>query len=415
MTITRATVLIAMGALALAGCTTATPAPAPTSMAPERFESGDRLTPIIMSSIGAPPIPVAGTDERVHLAYELTLLNASPRPMAVESISVHAEQPDGEELLAMPRDAIVDASVLTGSYLVAGGPVQEVPSGGTVVVIMDVALDGSAAAPTRLVHEVAATFGDMPPGQAEYANNFPDEIVQVGGIVPVDATAPIVIGPPLTGDNWFAGNACCTPNGHRNAIASVGGRLNPTERYAVDWLQLDPTVPINLDRASPFPSYEGDPLDNDSYLAFGQPLLAVADGEVVKVVDDQPEAVPSVISSGIPFDRLGGNFIVVEIGEGVYAFYAHVQAGGVQVAEGDRVERGQVIGLLGNTGNTSEAHLHFHVMNGVDPLDSVNLPWVIDSFDYQGQYNLEGFAPAPRESVDELPLAYSVIGFPAAG
>ncbi|CAN5347520.1 M23 family metallopeptidase [soil metagenome] len=414
MTFIRGAVGIAIVAVALAGCTASTPAPEPTSPATERFESGDRLTPIIMSSIGAAPIPVPGTDERVHLAYELTLLNASPRPMSVESISVQAEQPNGEELLAMPREAIVDASVLTGSYLVAGGPVQEVPSGGTVVVIMDVPLDEGSAAPARVVHEVSATFGDMPPGQAEYANNFPTEIVQVGGIVEVDATAPIVIGPPLTGDNWFAGNACCTPNGHRNAIASVGGRLNPTERYAVDWLQLDPTVPINLESASPFPSYDGDPLVNDSYFAFGQPLLAVADGEVVKVVDDQPEAIPSVISSGIPFDRLGGNFIVLALAEGVYAFYAHVQAGGVQVAEGDRVEKGQVIGLLGNTGNTSEAHLHFHLMNGVDPLDSVNLPWVIDSFEYQGQYNLEGFAAAPRESQSELPLAYSVIGFPLA-
>ena len=75
MRIVQAAVVATIGALALAGCT-AGAAPEPTPTAIERFESGDDLTPIIMSSIGADPVPVAGTDERQHLAYELTLLNA---------------------------------------------------------------------------------------------------------------------------------------------------------------------------------------------------------------------------------------------------------------------------------------------------------------------------------------------------
>ena len=80
----------------------------------------------------------------------------------------------------------------------------------------------------------------------------------------------------------------------------------------------------------------------------------------------------------------GGNHIVVRIGKGRWAFYAHMQPGSMRVRKGDRVRQGQVLGLLGNTGNTDGPHLHFHIMDGPSPLQSNGLPFVYSRFTGQG-------------------------------
>jgi murein DD-endopeptidase MepM/ murein hydrolase activator NlpD len=110
--------------------------------------------------------------------------------------------------------------------------------------------------------------------------------------------------------------------------------------------------------------------------------------------------------------------VIVDIGGGRYAFYAHLKPGSITVKEGERVRRGQVLARLGNSGNTGFPHLHFHVMDAPLPLGADhNLPYVIDSFLYQGfigddltPHLLEN--PQPREK--ELPLSLSVETFPAS-
>jgi murein DD-endopeptidase MepM/ murein hydrolase activator NlpD len=80
----------------------------------------------------------------------------------------------------------------------------------------------------------------------------------------------------------------------------------------------------------------------------------------------------------ITSETVAGNHIVLDLGGGRYAFYAHFQPGSLKVKVGDRVTRGQVIGLVGNSGNSTEPHLHFHISDGVSPLGSEGLPYVLD-------------------------------------
>ena len=80
-----------------------------------------------------------------------------------------------------------------------------------------------------------------------------------------------------------------------------------------------------------------------------------------------------------------GNYVVVDIGEGRFAFYAHMQPGSLRVKPGDKVTTGQVLGLLGNSGNTDAPHLHFHVMDGASPLLSDGLPYAFTSFTGEGR------------------------------
>ena len=72
----------------------------------------------------------------------------------------------------------------------------------------------------------------------------------------------------------------------------------------------------------------------------------------------------------ITSETIGGNHVVLDLGGGRFAFYAHLQPGSLKVKVGDRVTRGQIIGLVGNSGNSTEPHLHFHISNGVSPLGS---------------------------------------------
>src|SRR5262249_21763987 len=96
------------------------------------------------------------------------------------------------------------------------------------------------------------------------------------------------------------------------------------------------------------------------------------------------------------------------------------------VKKGQRVKRGQVLGKLGNTGNTSAPHLHFHLMDGPSVLGSSGVPYLIDSFGFAGQVSAEKFATArtlagdwrqgPTKTVnqrkDQFPLDLNIVDFP---
>ncbi|MGZ5379167.1 MAG: M23 family metallopeptidase, partial [Mycobacterium sp.] len=109
-------------------------------------------------------------------------------------------------------------------------------------------------------------------------------------------------------------------------------------------------------------------------------IYAVADGPVVAAVDGLPEQIPGNSPTGLSLDQYAGNHIVQDLGDGNYALYAHIKTGAVKVKIGDRLTAGQVIGSIGNTGNTDAPHLHFHVMSTPDPLRSNGLPFVFTEF-----------------------------------
>jgi murein DD-endopeptidase MepM/ murein hydrolase activator NlpD len=173
----------------------------------------------------------------------------------------------------------------------------------------------------------------------------------------------------------MATNGCCnriTP--HRGVIQAVNGKLRVPERFAIDWIQLDPT-----NRA-----FQGDKGKLSNWAYYGSPIYSVADGTVVNLYDGADEQVPGQKITGLSPDSFGGNMVVVDIGGGAYAFYAHMQRGSLKVKLGDRVTAGEVLGLLGNTGNSTAPHLHFHLMDGPSPLDANGIPYVFTRFSSSG-------------------------------
>jgi murein DD-endopeptidase MepM/ murein hydrolase activator NlpD len=110
----------------------------------------------------------------------------------------------------------------------------------------------------------------------------------------------------------------------------------------------------------------------------------------------------------------------LDLGDGVYAFYAHLQPGSIKVKVGDKVRRGQVLGLVGNSGNSTEPHLHFHLSDANSPLGCEGLPYSLTAFEVQGRIEgLQGgkmprwtLLATPEAHRIEMPLANVVVRFP---
>ena len=106
--------------------------------------------------------------------------------------------------------------------------------------------------------------------------------------------------------------------------------------------------------------------------------------------------------------------MIVDIGNGLFAFYAHMQPGSLRVKVGDKVKAGQVLGLLGNTGNSSEPHLHFDICNASSMLACEGTPYAFASFEVEGKGESWKPSDAHQAAVKhemEIPLEDEVIRF----
>jgi murein DD-endopeptidase MepM/ murein hydrolase activator NlpD len=98
---------------------------------------------------------------------------------------------------------------------------------------------------------------------------------------------------------------------------------------------------------------------NEDYFVYGKEILAAGAGTVVTAIDGVPDNEPG---SKNPFCAVG-NCLIIDQGSSEFALYAHLQPGSLRVHRGDKVSQGQVLALCGNSGNSSEPHLHFHVQD----------------------------------------------------
>jgi hypothetical protein len=138
---------------------------------------------------------------------------------------------------------------------------------------------------------------------------------------------------------------------------------------------------------------------NEDYYIFGLPVLAPADGVVAEVENDRPDMPPGEADPAVP----EGNHVTLEVAEGEYVIMGHMQQGSVLVEVGDPVTAGQEIGAVGNSGNTSEAHLHIHLQDQITygpqgesmPMDFHDLLIDGEPFDRAMPVGGEFVAPAP--------------------
>ena len=331
------------------------------------------FTPIV-ASVPHPPIPFAGSDGRTHLVYELETTNFSAGEATIEQLEVL--NPDsGDVVDTLDTEEVASRLQPAGLREAADALAPSMMA----IVFLHVTFDEAGEVPDRLVHRLSLQAEAAPPDQ--------QQITEEVGPIEVDRRNVVMVSPPLRGSNYLAADSCCDSTLHRQATLPINGRIRLAQRYAVDYEQLDADNRV----------YSGEK-EVDSYTIYGQEAIAIADGTVVKVIDGVPEQEPGVFPEGISPDEADGNSVILDIGGGNYALYGHFQPGSVRVKEGDRVRRGDVLGLVGSSGNSLAPHLHFHVMDGPLPLASNGLPYVVDSFTVTGRSaGTEAFNEAEQE------------------
>ena len=355
----------------------------------------ESLTPLTLTVLDA-PTAVRATDGNRHLAYEIVLLNPTSFEVTVERIKTIG----GGGIVSDRDEAWVGAHTVRFGGLGVGGAI---PPGGTGVLLMDASFAPGETVPRRLSHRVRVSVdGDAP----NLATSFR------GGTTTVVDGRRSEVSPPLRGSNWLVGNGCCEDlTAHRGAVLPVNGSLHVAERFAIDFVQLDENGRL----------FDGPVDELSSYGFFGADVLSVSDGLVVATQDGLPDNVPGSFPPNATAATAGGNYAVVAMGHGRFAFYAHLTPGSLEVAVGDRVDAGQRIGSLGNSGNSDAPHLHFHVMNGRGALSSDGVPYTLDRGRVQGTVtNLDEVLVGDTASLDaslagrfrdRLPLDLQVVRF----
>lgn len=299
--------------------------------------------------VPARPIPFRGADGQSHLMYELHITNFSRGELRLRRIEVLG---DRAPIASFEGRELLDILALVG---IDAYDTRAVGPGLRAVAFLSVPLADDMA-PANLRHRLifAGATLDLAP-------------------VSLQGSKPIVIGPPLAGSDWLAMNGPDSRSEHRRALVAPGGHLVAPQRFAIDWFQLK-TADAR---------FTGDSKKNGNYKAYGADVLAVADAAVAQLKDGIADNIPGEDPDGalIADDAELGNYVILDLGDGNYCLYAHLQPGSLRVMAGDRVKRGQTLGLLGNSGSSTEPHLHFQVMNGTSLLDPEGVPYLIDSFE----------------------------------
>lgn len=146
-------------------------------------------------------------------------------------------------------------------------------------------------------------------------------------------------------------------------------------------------------------SYKGDPDRNESYFAFGQPILAPCDGTVVLVIDGVPDNIPGEMN---PVQKTG-NTLVMRTAAGEYILFAHLKEGSVSVEKGQQVRRGDLLALCGNSGNSTEAHLHLQLQNTRDIHKATGARLFFEQIRVNGEITKE-YIPVKEDFVENINL-----------
>jgi hypothetical protein len=315
----------------------------------------EEMTPLLLSVQDA-PIPFTGSDTVTHLAYELLLTNFSSGDVTLEKVEILG---DGAELQTLDAKEIATRLQPVGTR----EPTATLSKSTQALLFIHFQMPEGKHPPRELSHRVTARFAAAPPDR--------QLITATGGAIAVDNRPVAVIGPPLHGVGYISADSCCDAVRHTRATLPINGRFWVSQRYAVDWEQVNEQGRI----------YHGPCEKVESYNIFGKEAIAVADATVAGTTDGAPEGTPGQYPTAIDPAAADGNAVILDLGQHRYAMYAHLQPGSLKVHQGDRVHTGQVLGLVGNTGNSLVPHLHFQLMDQPSSLASNGLPYEIDSFD----------------------------------
>jgi murein DD-endopeptidase MepM/ murein hydrolase activator NlpD len=361
--------------------------------------AADPHPPQLAVSFLAEPAPIV-QDGSTRLVYEMQIVNYTKSAYVLDAVEAKAGE-TAATFRGPPLEGMIRRFGLQGEPAGAANRTIEAGRGAIVFLMLDL---GKAQAPPTIAHTLSV-LDDK--GEAHE--------VSLAALA-VSGERPIVVGAPLRGQ-WIAGDSVSNaPDAaHRRAVLILNGRPYISQRFAIDWVQVQTIGGVTT-------TWKGPEDKNESYFCYDQPIYNVADGKVVAASDGAPENVPHSQTFAIPidFNNAAGNHVVVEIAPHRYVLYAHMRPATVVVKAGDVVRAGQILGHVGNTGSSAEPHLHMHVDDEPSFLAGNGLPFEFASGEESGPVEANVSSPtavsfgpigAQHPFIDDYPAANALVTF----
>ncbi len=329
------------------------------------------------------PAPQPVTIEGRSVAYyELRITNLLPDTIQLTAVSVS----ETRNLLALDGEELKKKT----------GGVTLAPKAGNIIYV-EVPVTGG-----RRLHHVIEYSQSHAGKNTRHRYEHPS--------VEVSTSAPPVLGAPLGEGSWAAIYEPAWARGHRRVVFTIDGVEYIPGRFAIDFVRLDSTGRYASGNENEIANWYG----------YNNPVHAVADGVVVATRTDFAES-PTLFCAHPVYASADatGNYVAIDIGNGSIVFCEHLKPGSITVVKGQKIRKGDVIGAVGFTGQSTGPHLHLHVANHNAPLAAEGIPFVFDSFRLLGRYpdfGVFGKKPwvgetVPTRVIKERPAPNVVVGF----
>lgn len=324
-----------------------------------------------------------------YLVYELRITNLSKEPVSARRLEVVETAAGNAAPLAAYEGPQLDSILqhfgnpAVGDQMpTADNTHRQLAAGETVIVFLTIALEDGARAVQSLTHRL-----------------FTSEASIEGAVTSTTGVKLLELGPPLEGGPWVAkSGAAKNDSHHRRQFMVLGGMVTLSNRCAIDWVREENGA-----------SFRGSKDFIQSYLSYDAAVLAVADGTVVFVRDGIPDNKPGHVGAealNLSLDTVAGNTLVLDLGHGQFAHYAHLKPGSLRAKAGDRVRRGDVIAWVGNSGSSFEPHLHFEVTTSSASMRGEGVPYRI------AEYTDVTNSKSPQRVRGQVPVADTLVEFP---
>lgn len=163
---------------------------------------------------------------------------------------------------------------------------------------------------------------------------------------------------------------------------------NRAQKNAFDFIQVD----------SSGKSYRTDGKTNEDYYAFGKEIIAPCNGKVAQVVNGVKDNIPGEMNI---YD-VGGNTVIMQTSNNEFLVFCHFKHNSIKVQEGQELRKGQVLGLCGNTGNSSEPHLHFHIQDQENMNKATGIKCYFDRILVNGVVK-DDYSPIQQDKIQNIP------------